>query len=191
MLLTFSCLFRYVCNCFLWAITCHRFCCTAFKHRRHLLEAPLRRWTCQGTLADICTSLYSMFFMINLLDFQIKKALRGVKVEVTHRGNMRRKYRIAGLTSQETRELTYGHSIHVSSWTPAFTLSLSGSFVQRKKIPKRKLMPFATVFLLIKVAQWSQLYSIFKRPMALPSSTPACPVCRLATSSTQITFQWR
>lgn len=46
--------------------------------------------------------------MINLLDFQIKKALRGVKVEVTHRGNMRRKYRIAGLTSQETRELTYG-----------------------------------------------------------------------------------
>jgi hypothetical protein len=46
--------------------------------------------------------------MNNLLDFQIKKALRGVKVEVTHRGNMRRKYRIAGLTSQETRELTYG-----------------------------------------------------------------------------------
>ncbi|AQK67370.1 argonaute1d [Zea mays] len=38
---------------------------------------------------------------------KIKKALRGVKVEVTHRGNMRRKYRIAGLTSQETRELTF------------------------------------------------------------------------------------
>lgn len=37
---------------------------------------------------------------------QIKKALRGVKVEVTHRGNMRRKYRISGLTSQATRELT-------------------------------------------------------------------------------------
>ncbi|KAJ6813031.1 protein argonaute 1A-like [Iris pallida] len=38
---------------------------------------------------------------------KIKKALRGVKVEVTHRGNMRRKYRIAGLTSQSTRELTF------------------------------------------------------------------------------------
>lgn len=38
---------------------------------------------------------------------QIKKALRGVKVEVTHRGNMRRKYRISGLTLQATRELTY------------------------------------------------------------------------------------
>ncbi|KAL3618099.1 argonaute 1B [Castilleja foliolosa] len=38
---------------------------------------------------------------------KIKKALRGVKVEVTHRGNMRRKYRISGLTSQTTRELTF------------------------------------------------------------------------------------
>ncbi|XP_051123285.1 protein argonaute 1 [Andrographis paniculata] len=38
---------------------------------------------------------------------KIKKALRGVKVEVTHRGNMRRKYRICGLTSQATRELTF------------------------------------------------------------------------------------
>ncbi|GJM94278.1 hypothetical protein PR202_ga10909 [Eleusine coracana subsp. coracana] len=36
-----------------------------------------------------------------------KKALRGVKVEVTHRGNMRRKYRISGLTSQATRELSF------------------------------------------------------------------------------------
>ncbi|KAL6974327.1 Protein argonaute 1C [Sarracenia purpurea var. burkii] len=38
---------------------------------------------------------------------KVKKALRGVKVEVTHRGNMRRKYRISGLTSQPTRELMY------------------------------------------------------------------------------------
>lgn len=38
---------------------------------------------------------------------QIKKALRGVKVEVTHRGDVRRKYRISGLTSQPTRELMY------------------------------------------------------------------------------------
>ncbi|KAJ0981614.1 hypothetical protein J5N97_009869 [Dioscorea zingiberensis] len=38
---------------------------------------------------------------------KIKKALRGVKVEVTHRGNVRRKYRITGLTSQPTRELMF------------------------------------------------------------------------------------
>lgn len=38
---------------------------------------------------------------------KIKKALRGVKVEVTHRGSMRRKYRIIGLTSQSTRELSF------------------------------------------------------------------------------------
>jgi hypothetical protein len=36
---------------------------------------------------------------------QIKKALRGVKVEVTHRGNVRRKYRISGVTAQPTHEL--------------------------------------------------------------------------------------
>ncbi|KAL3702460.1 hypothetical protein R1sor_020482 [Riccia sorocarpa] len=38
---------------------------------------------------------------------KIKKALRGVKVEVTHRGTMRRKYRISGLTSQPTNELSF------------------------------------------------------------------------------------
>ncbi|XP_024545686.1 protein argonaute PNH1 isoform X2 [Selaginella moellendorffii] len=38
---------------------------------------------------------------------KIKKALRGVKVEVTHRGTMRRKYRISGLTSQPTQELMF------------------------------------------------------------------------------------
>ncbi|KAL6839431.1 hypothetical protein ACP4OV_030701 [Aristida adscensionis] len=38
---------------------------------------------------------------------KIKKALRGVKVEVTHRGNVRRKYRISGLTPQPTHELMF------------------------------------------------------------------------------------
>ncbi|GFY85026.1 Stabilizer of iron transporter SufD / Polynucleotidyl transferase [Actinidia rufa] len=38
---------------------------------------------------------------------KIKKALRGVKVEVTHRGSVRRKYRVSGLTSQPTRELVF------------------------------------------------------------------------------------
>lgn len=46
------------------------------------------------------------FLVVSFFPQQIKKALRGVKVEVTHRGNMRRKYRISGLTSQATRELT-------------------------------------------------------------------------------------
>ena len=50
-----------------------------------------------SVVSHICLTVYI---------FQIKKALRGVKVEVTHRGNMRRKYRISGLTSQATRELT-------------------------------------------------------------------------------------
>ena len=49
-------------------------------------------------------TLLLLFFTVVI--FQIKKALRGVRVEVTHRGNMRRKYRISGLTSQATRELT-------------------------------------------------------------------------------------
>ncbi|XP_022849610.1 protein argonaute 10-like isoform X3 [Olea europaea var. sylvestris] len=38
---------------------------------------------------------------------KVKKALRGVKVEVTHRGNVRRKYRVSGITSQPTRELVF------------------------------------------------------------------------------------
>ncbi|XP_057440069.1 protein argonaute 1-like [Lotus japonicus] len=38
---------------------------------------------------------------------KIKKALCGLKVEVTHRGNMRRKYRVCGLTSQATGDLTF------------------------------------------------------------------------------------
>jgi eukaryotic translation initiation factor 2C len=38
---------------------------------------------------------------------KIKKALRGVKVEVTHRVSVRRKYRISGLISQPIRELIF------------------------------------------------------------------------------------
>ncbi|KAL9690749.1 hypothetical protein QQ045_011157 [Rhodiola kirilowii] len=38
---------------------------------------------------------------------KVKKALRGVKVEVTHRGNVRRKYRVTGITSQPTRDLVF------------------------------------------------------------------------------------
>ncbi|GKU97484.1 hypothetical protein SLEP1_g10627 [Rubroshorea leprosula] len=36
---------------------------------------------------------------------KVKKALRGVKVEATHRGNVWRKYCVSGLISQPTSEL--------------------------------------------------------------------------------------
>ncbi|XP_076896843.1 protein argonaute 1-like [Bidens hawaiensis] len=38
---------------------------------------------------------------------KIKKALKGIKVQVTHRGDMRRKFNISGLTSQPTQELKF------------------------------------------------------------------------------------
>jgi len=41
------------------------------------------------------------------LDLQIKKTWHGVKVEVTHHGSMRRKYRVSGLTKLATNELVY------------------------------------------------------------------------------------
>ncbi|XP_031269949.1 protein argonaute PNH1-like [Pistacia vera] len=39
--------------------------------------------------------------------FKVKKSLRGIKVEVTHRGNIRRKYKISGLSTQPTRDLIF------------------------------------------------------------------------------------
>ncbi|KAF9617010.1 hypothetical protein IFM89_033080 [Coptis chinensis] len=38
---------------------------------------------------------------------KVRKALKGVKVEVTHRGSVRRKYRVSGLTIQPTMELIF------------------------------------------------------------------------------------
>ncbi|XP_078169217.1 protein argonaute 1B-like [Carex rostrata] len=38
---------------------------------------------------------------------KIKRNLKGVKVEVTHQGQIRRKYCISGLTAQATRDLTF------------------------------------------------------------------------------------
>lgn len=39
--------------------------------------------------------------------YKVKEALRGVKIEVTHRGEMRRKYKIASLTSRPAQELSF------------------------------------------------------------------------------------
>ncbi|KAF6159246.1 hypothetical protein GIB67_032017 [Kingdonia uniflora] len=49
-------------------------------------------------------------FKLLEVDDKIKKTLRGMKVEVTHQGNlknMRRKYRVIGLTVQAMRDLTF------------------------------------------------------------------------------------
>ncbi|KAG8071810.1 hypothetical protein GUJ93_ZPchr0006g45562 [Zizania palustris] len=54
---------------------------------------------------------------------KINKALQGVKIEVTHRGNMRGKYRISGLTSQATRELSYVVRLLVRSYLKSLCLS--------------------------------------------------------------------
>lgn len=63
---------------------------------------PVKEFVCQLLNRDVSGRPLSDADRV-----KIKKALRGVKVEVTHRGNMRRKYRISGLTSQTTRELTF------------------------------------------------------------------------------------
>ncbi|CAI5524418.1 unnamed protein product [Closterium sp. Naga37s-1] len=39
--------------------------------------------------------------------FALRKGLRGVRIEVTHRGQMRRKYKLTGLTTQPLQALTY------------------------------------------------------------------------------------
>ena len=68
-----------------------------FKHRKHFLSARILLYTMDLIENHFIPSLDHVC--------QVKKALRGVKVEVTHRRNVRRKYRISGLTSQPTREL--------------------------------------------------------------------------------------
>ncbi|KAJ4772441.1 Argonaute family protein [Rhynchospora pubera] len=42
---------------------------------------------------------------------KVRKNLKGVKVVVTHQGNIHRKYRISGLTAQATRNLTFSCNI--------------------------------------------------------------------------------
>ncbi|PIA65392.1 hypothetical protein AQUCO_00100697v1 [Aquilegia coerulea] len=63
---------------------------------------PVIEFVAQILGKDILTRPFSVADRI-----KVKKALRGVKVEVTHRENVRRKYRVAGLTSQPTRELIF------------------------------------------------------------------------------------
>ncbi|KAJ7956624.1 Protein argonaute like [Quillaja saponaria] len=67
---------------------------------------------------------------------KVKKSLRGVKVEVTHRGNVRRKYRISGLTSQPTRELIFplDEQMNMKSVVDYF-LEMYGYTIQYSHLP--------------------------------------------------------
>lgn len=66
---------------------------------------------------------------------KIKKALRGVKVEVTHRGNIRRKYRITGLTSQPTRELMFPVDDHSMKSVVEYFQEMYGFTIQHTHLP--------------------------------------------------------
>ncbi|KAG0498942.1 hypothetical protein HPP92_003633 [Vanilla planifolia] len=65
---------------------------------------------------------------------KIKKALRGVKVEVTHRGTVRRKYRVSGLTSRPTRELPVDEQMNMKSVVEYFK-EMYGFDIQHSHLP--------------------------------------------------------
>ncbi|CAH1436036.1 unnamed protein product [Lactuca virosa] len=80
----------------------------------------LLKWDCHMASAAFIEALAAIDFVGRLLGkgmlsrplsdsdhVKIKRALRGVKFEVTHRGSVGRKYRVFGLTSQPTRELVF------------------------------------------------------------------------------------
>lgn len=108
----FTSSYRYGLCCLYWGSPCNRVCCPASRKRCDL-KAIVWCWPCKGSdlfLVAWARFIYLVIYLIwnfpwNL--YQIKKGLRGVKVEVTHRGNVRRKYRVSGLTSQPTRELVW------------------------------------------------------------------------------------
>ena len=67
-----------------------------------------------GCELEVCQYFMSMpspweqlVYMVEFDVKQIKKALRDLKIEITHRGSLRRKYRVSGLTAQPTQELMY------------------------------------------------------------------------------------
>ncbi|GLT28951.1 hypothetical protein SLA2020_038510 [Shorea laevis] len=67
---------------------------------------------------------------------KVKKALRGVKVEVTHRGNVRRKYRVSGLTTQPTRELIFPLDEHMNMKSVVeYFQEMYGYMIQYKHLP--------------------------------------------------------
>ncbi|KAL5699970.1 Protein argonaute PNH1 [Ranunculus cassubicifolius] len=66
---------------------------------------------------------------------KIKKALRGVKVEVTHRGNARRKYRVTGLTSQPSRELVFPVDEEANKSVVEYFQEMYGFTIQHTHLP--------------------------------------------------------
>ncbi|KAG0487287.1 hypothetical protein HPP92_009382 [Vanilla planifolia] len=70
-----------------------------------------------------------------LSDADHVKALRGVKVEITHRGNVRRKYRISGLTTQPTRELMFPVDDQYMKSVVEYFLEVYGFTIQHTHLP--------------------------------------------------------
>lgn len=66
---------------------------------------------------------------------KVKKALRGVKVEVTHRGIIRRKYRISGLTTQPTRELMFPIDDQSMKSVVEYFMEVYGFTIQHTHLP--------------------------------------------------------
>ncbi|MFS7963527.1 putative post-transcriptional gene silencing PAZ-Argonaute family [Helianthus anomalus] len=81
-----------------WGIIDVNDCCSCDQFLVKCLEGTKVHGRCRHKK----TSLKLDWFAFSSL--YIKKTLRGGKVEVTHRGNVQRKYRISGVTSQPTRE---------------------------------------------------------------------------------------
>ncbi|KAF7089423.1 hypothetical protein CFC21_092402 [Triticum aestivum] len=65
---------------------------------------------------------------------RIKKALRDLKVEITHRGSLRRKYRVFGLTAQPTHELIFPIDDEMKSVVEYFT-EMYGFTIKQPHLP--------------------------------------------------------
>ncbi|TVU39346.1 hypothetical protein EJB05_12759 [Eragrostis curvula] len=76
------------------------------------------------------------FTAITSLDYvKMKKALRGVRIEVTHRGDQRRKYKIANLTLTRTSQLTFEASPGVSKTVVEYFRETYGLNLQYDFLP--------------------------------------------------------
>ncbi|TVU03971.1 hypothetical protein EJB05_50467 [Eragrostis curvula] len=76
------------------------------------------------------------FTAITSVDYvKMKKALRGVRIEVTHRGDQRRKYKIADLTLTRTSQLTFEASPGVSKTVVEYFRETYGLNLQYDFLP--------------------------------------------------------
>ncbi|VAH72133.1 unnamed protein product [Triticum turgidum subsp. durum] len=93
---------------------------------------------------------------------QIKKALKGLRVEVSHRGQVRRKYRINGLTKQSSRDLRFKLSTGETKTVRDYfretcKLQLSYDFLPRLQVgteQKPNYLPMEVCALEAKLLLW-------------------------------------